>query len=924
MAEEVIDHYIDRSGVRSDTDFMVSALNEVYSIFKKVNGVKVDIKGATGLSGLSASLSQAKSTIDSLSKSVEDLNKKVSTNTKTTKENAQIQLIEAKARKENAAAALLEAKAANELAKAKNTEAKNTEQSTKAKQAESKIIDEAINDYLQLSKAYNEAALRAKNYVIRLGENHPLAVQAVKDANDLSNVLKKLDASVGQSQRNVGNYKSAFDGLGFSFTQVARELPSLAINFQTFALAISNNLPIVADEIAKAKKEIAALKAEGKDTPSLFSRLKSAILSPQVGLSLLITGFTLLSGKLFGAGDAAKKLREQEKALTEAIKDQVEALNNQIDAFNSLDNERTRTIKKNTELRNAAGKSSIALDIQLAVEENKIAKERAIQAVIQSGINEKSAQDLKNTLHQLKFLRESGLNDYQNHLNREIKARDNFFSSNKQKDKDEADREKDQAAEAKKRFEDSDKLLTDIEDSQTRIDVAKIRKIKEDSEKAKDAAKDAKELADAELELQFKLKELELKRSADFNKEISEDENRSLTERLEALTNYYSAVREISDLNAELQKALGTKTALEITVIEAQQYDERIRLDHEHYAQKKAIIEDFTKKFEEEEKRMTDATAKGIEERFKLFEKGTADREKKEKEAADKLLKNEEDLAARKRDLYEQLARDINDLTFTLFTAGIENQKNAIQEQIDLIDERKQREIEIANQSIVITQDRAAAIQVIEARANAQKEQLQRRQKELDQKKAAFDKAQSIARIVQETAIGFIRLLGDPNPLAKGLIPLLLATSALQIAAIAAQPIPKYKHGKNASDSYAGPAIVGDGGKHEAIIREGGNIEITPNTPTLTSVKSRDIILPDVSKLIDYVISGNMGGKLAISNPLPSETISLEMAIGKMEKSIVSAIKKIPQQDVTVVNIISRRVRFGDSSSQYLNDNLQG
>ena len=118
----------------------------------------------------------------------------------------------------------------------------------------------------------------------------------------ISNVQKELNAAEqasGRFQRNVGNYASAWNGLGNSVQQVARELPSLAVSANTFFLAISNNLPILVDEIAKARKEYANFKAElkagNKDVKAVapvWQQLTRSILSWQTAL---VVGLTLLS-----------------------------------------------------------------------------------------------------------------------------------------------------------------------------------------------------------------------------------------------------------------------------------------------------------------------------------------------------------------------------------------------------------------------------------------------------------------------------------------------------------------------------------------------------------------------------------------------------------------------------------------------------
>lgn len=118
----------------------------------------------------------------------------------------------------------------------------------------------------------------------------------------IANVQKELSAAEqasGRFQRNVGNYASAWNGLSFSVQQVARELPSLAVSANTFFLAISNNLPILVDEIAKARKEYAAFKAEiaagNKDVKAVapvWRQLTKSLISWQTAL---VVGLTLLS-----------------------------------------------------------------------------------------------------------------------------------------------------------------------------------------------------------------------------------------------------------------------------------------------------------------------------------------------------------------------------------------------------------------------------------------------------------------------------------------------------------------------------------------------------------------------------------------------------------------------------------------------------
>lgn len=182
----------------------------------------------------------------------------------------------------------------------------------------------------------------------------------------ISNVQKELNAAEqasGRFQRNVGNYASAFNGLGFSVQQVARELPSLAISANTFFLAISNNLPILVDEIAKAKKEYAAFKAElaagNKDVKAVapvWQQLTKSLISWQTAL---VVGLTLFSvyGKdvikwintLFRSSDAVDGMIVRMQNLSKVMKDgakQSAAERVELDILYKATQDHTRSLKE--------------------------------------------------------------------------------------------------------------------------------------------------------------------------------------------------------------------------------------------------------------------------------------------------------------------------------------------------------------------------------------------------------------------------------------------------------------------------------------------------------------------------------------------------------------------------------------------------
>lgn len=149
--------------------------------------------------------------------------------------------------------------------------------------------------------------------------------------------IKELDASIGNHQRNVGNYASNWDSLGFSIQQVARELPSISYGLNVFFGAISNNLPILADDIRRAIAKYKAAVAEGKAATPVWKQIIKSIISWQTAL---VGGITLLT--LYGNEIAAwvaglfkgKDAIDANAASIEVLNTRIEANRNALDSAN--------------------------------------------------------------------------------------------------------------------------------------------------------------------------------------------------------------------------------------------------------------------------------------------------------------------------------------------------------------------------------------------------------------------------------------------------------------------------------------------------------------------------------------------------------------------------------------------------------------
>lgn len=154
-----------------------------------------------------------------------------------------------------------------------------------------------------------------------------------KQIQALNTEISSAEQATGRYQRNVGNYASSWNGLSVSVQQVARELPSLAVSWNTFFLAISNNLPMLADELKKAAAEYKAFKmavaAGNNDVAKVAPVWKQLITSIFSWQTALVAAITLLSvyGKdiiewtknLLGADTAQKRLNESLKEFNNLV-----------------------------------------------------------------------------------------------------------------------------------------------------------------------------------------------------------------------------------------------------------------------------------------------------------------------------------------------------------------------------------------------------------------------------------------------------------------------------------------------------------------------------------------------------------------------------------------------------------------------------
>lgn len=189
----------------------------------------------------------------------------------------------------------------------------------KAQLENSQNARQAAESYNRLAALYTKLKIELNKYSQEEISNNKVLLDKQKQAEATMEKMKALQAATGRHTLDVGNYSKALNGLGFATQQIVREAPSLAMSFNQFFLAISNNIPIFTDAFKRVKEEM------GSTRIALMQTLKS-LFSWQTAMVL---GLTLLSkfgneiikwaGSVLGFGKAFDAAAEGLKAYNETM-----------------------------------------------------------------------------------------------------------------------------------------------------------------------------------------------------------------------------------------------------------------------------------------------------------------------------------------------------------------------------------------------------------------------------------------------------------------------------------------------------------------------------------------------------------------------------------------------------------------------------
>lgn len=165
-------------------------------------------------------------------------------------------------------------------------------------QLQVQIANSAEGSYNRLSAQYalNKIRLNQMSGAEREAADSGKKLEA--ETHAIYQQMIKLQEATGNYRLSVGHYQKTWDGLGISISQVVRELPAAAVSLNTFFLGISNNIPMVVDEINRLRKQNELLRAEGKATVNVTKSIVKALFSWNTALVILLTVFSMFGGEI--------------------------------------------------------------------------------------------------------------------------------------------------------------------------------------------------------------------------------------------------------------------------------------------------------------------------------------------------------------------------------------------------------------------------------------------------------------------------------------------------------------------------------------------------------------------------------------------------------------------------------------------------
>ena len=372
------------------------------------------------------------------------------------------------------------------------------------------------------------------------------------------------------------------------------------------------------------------------------------------------------------------------------------------------------------------------------------------------------------------------------------------------------------------------------------------------------------------LDILDKQKEEEMKAAESNGADVSLIEKKYLNEKRKIYEEY------AADYVDEISKSAAAEQ-----VVRNAQYNFDLKELEKLHAKKLVSDEEYEKKKADITERYSIDTAKAavesLEEQISVENLSQDDREKLAEQlqkakadlanaeadaeiAAIKRVQDEEEDSYKKRMKNAQrwmgVASDaigaVGSLMSTLYERDIDN----IEKEQEANEEAYNADVErieaLAESGAISEEEAEARKRAAEAETSRKNEELEKKKVQLQQKQAKWDKAVQIAQTGIATARGIMEAWQLGPVLGAIMAGVVAAMGAVQVATIAATPIPAYKEGTKNGGHIGGLAIVGDGGKQEVVVY-GGKSWITPDVPTVVDLPRGAEVFPDINEFVGNV-----------------------------------------------------------------------
>lgn len=165
-------------------------------------------------------------------------------------------------------------------------------------QLQATIANSAEGSYNRLSAQYALNKIRLNQMSQAEREAADSGKKLETETAAIYQQMIKLQEATGNYRLSVGHYQKTWDGLGISISQTVRELPAATVSLNTFFLGISNNIPMVVDEINRLRAQNKLLQVEGKATVNVTKSIVKALFSWNTVLVVMLTVFSMFGGRI--------------------------------------------------------------------------------------------------------------------------------------------------------------------------------------------------------------------------------------------------------------------------------------------------------------------------------------------------------------------------------------------------------------------------------------------------------------------------------------------------------------------------------------------------------------------------------------------------------------------------------------------------